>query len=116
MKIKFDLKKYILVIIASIIIASVIYINKSILINSFEQFIFNMMKLKGSSSSAVVPVVISIIMTLIIVSVILLFPVVDLGKKFVVSFKNKKVQLYPIRNIKYIVLFYLLYLLLVFYM
>ena len=47
MKIKFDVKKYILIIIASIIMASNVYFNRNILITSFEQCLYTIFKQQG---------------------------------------------------------------------
>lgn len=100
MKLRFDVKKYILVIIASVIIASDIYINNSILVSSFEQCLYAIIKLDGASSSPILYAIIYIAICFVIICPIFLLPVFDLGKKLVITIKNRTIQLYPIRNIK----------------
>ena len=100
MKIKIDIKKCILIIVASVIFASILYIKNNILITSFEQFLYGTMKLKGSGHSTVLYGIIYVLVSFIIVCSILLLPVADFGKKIVACIKNKTVQLHPIKNIK----------------
>ena len=100
MKIKFDIKKFILVIIAALAFAGVLYVNNNVLIISFEQLLYGVMKLKGSGTSTVLYGVIYVLMSFILICPILLLPVVDFGKKFVINIRNKSFQLYPIKHIK----------------
>lgn len=100
MKIKFDIKKYILVIISAIIFACDLCFNNRILVTSFEQCLFAIMKLEGSSPSPLISTVAYIIICFIILCPILLLPVFDFGKKLIISIKNKSIQLYPIKNTK----------------
>ncbi len=100
MKINFDIKKYILVIIAGIIFACDIYFGNNILIVSFEQCIYTLIKLDGSSGAPIVYAIIYILICSIILCSILLIPVLDFGKRLVITIKNKSIQLYPILNAK----------------
>lgn len=99
-KLNVDFKKYILIIIASLLLACLVYVNNNVLITSFEQVLYGAMKIKGSGPSTVLYCVIYITVSFIIICSILLLPVLDFGKKFEVHFKEKKFQLYPFRNIK----------------
>lgn len=100
MKIRIDIKKCIWIILAALAFAGVLYINNNVLIISFEQLLFGAMKLKGSGASTVLFGVIYVIIAFIIICSILLLPVIDLGKKFIVESNNKNIQLYPIKNVK----------------
>ena len=100
MKFKLNIKKCILILIAGVVIASVIYIDNCALINSFEQIFYHVLKMKGSSSSSIMPVVIYIVVASIIMWVLLLLPVIDFGKKLVIKIKDKFIQIYPFRKIK----------------
>lgn len=97
---KINFKKYILVIVAAIIFASDIYISKNMLVSSFEQCLYAIIKIEGSSSSPVMFALLYIVICFIIICPILLLPVVYLGKKITISIKKKNVQLYPIKNIR----------------
>ena len=98
MKIKIEIKKWILVILGALLFAGVLYFENKVLIISFEQLLFGAMKLKGSGVSTVGAGILYVIIAFIIVCPIFLLPVVDFGKKFVINIKNKKIQLYPIRQ------------------
>lgn len=100
MKFKLDIKKCILILLAGIVFASVIYIDNCALVNSFDQILFHVMKFKGSSSSSVLPAVIYIVIASVIMWVVLLLPVIDLGKKIVIKIKDRCIQLYPFKRIK----------------
>lgn len=100
MKVKLDIKKMILIIIISIIMACNVYFDNRLLISSFEQGVYAVLKMEGSSSSSLIPAIIYIAVCFVIICPILLLPVIDFGKKLVISIKNKIIQLYPIRNIK----------------
>lgn len=100
MKKKIDIKKYILIIIASLLFSYFLYIKNNLFITSFEQCLYGIIKLKGSSSSTILHTVLFVCIVFIIICPILLLPVVDLGKRIVIYIKNKSIQLYPIKNIK----------------
>lgn len=100
MKVKFDIKKSILIIIAAIVFAGVLYVNNKVLIISFEQLLFGLMKIKGSGSSTVLYGFIYIMLAFVIVCPIILLPIIDFGKKIVINIKNKCIHLYPIRRVK----------------
>ena len=100
MKIKIDIKKWWLIILSAIVLAGTMYVKNNILIISFEQLLFGVMKLKGSGVSTVSFGVLYVIFSFIIICPILLLPVIDFGKKIVIKIKKKNIQLYPIKNIK----------------
>lgn len=100
MKIKVELKKWILVFLSAIIFAGTLYVNNKVLIITFEQLLFGVMKLKGSGSTTFLYGLTYILVSFIIICPILLLPIVDFGKKFVINIKNKMLQLYPIKNTK----------------
>lgn len=100
MNVKINIRKSILIIIAALIFALIIYINNNIFITSFEQFIYGIIKIKGSGTSSVIYGFIYVIVSFIITSIILLLPVTDFGKKVIICFKNKYFQLHPIKYIK----------------
>ena len=99
-KIKLDIKKYIWVIVAALTFAGALYANNKVLIISFEQLLFGVIKIKGGGATTVSYGVIYIAIAFVIVCSILLIPVIDFGKKLVVYIKNKTIQLYPIKNVK----------------
>ena len=100
MKIKIDIKKCILILIAGLAFAGVLYVDNRVLISSFDQLLFQAMKFKGSSSSSVVPGTIYVVSFTILMWILLLIPVIDFGKKLTIKVKNKIVQLYPFKKIK----------------
>lgn len=99
MKLKI-IKKLILIIIAALVFAGVLYVNNNVLIISFEQLLFGIMKLKGSGASTVLYGVIYVGLSFIVFCSILLLPVINFGKKIVISIKNKYIQIYPIKYLK----------------
>lgn len=98
MRFKIEIKKWILIILAALVFAGILYCEKKVLIISFEQLLFGVMKLKGSGVTTVAYGVIYVIIAFIIICPILLLPVIDFGKKLIINIKNKKIQLYPIRQ------------------
>ena len=100
MKVKIDIKKSVLVIIAAILFACVLYVNNNVLITTFEQLLYGTTKLKGSGFSTVLYGVTYVLVSFVIICPILLLPIVDFGKEIVIKIKNKKIQLYPVKNIK----------------
>ena len=74
---KINIKKYILIIIAAIIFACDIYFNKNILVSSFEQCLYSVMKIEGSSTSPFIYAIIYIAIFFIIIFPILFFPSFD---------------------------------------
>ena len=101
MKFKFDIKKYIWVILASLVFAGVLYANNEVLIISFEQLLFGLVKIKGGGATTISYGVIYVIVAFFLICPILLLPVLDFGKKFVIKIKNKEIQLYPVKKVKY---------------
>lgn len=97
---KINIKKYILIIIAAIIFACDIYFNKNILVSSFEQCLYSVIKIEGSSTSPFIYAIIYIAIFFIIIFPILFFPTIDFGKRLLVTIKKKIFQLYPIKNVK----------------
>ena len=100
MKLKSYIKKYVLVIVTAFIFAFDLYLDNNLFIDSFEQSLYAVMKLDKASSSSVLPGAVYTVIAFIIISIILLLPVLDFGKKIKVNIKNKSWQVYPIKNIK----------------
>lgn len=100
MKNKIDLKKCIWAMLASLAFAGALYANNKVLIISFEQLLFGLVKIKGGGATTVSYGVLYIIIAFIIICPIVLLPVIDFGKKVVFNIKNKSFQLYPIKKIK----------------
>ena len=100
MRFKIDIKKSIWVILAALIFALILYVKNNVVIMSFEQLLFGVMKLKGSGVSAVGYGVLYVIISFLIICSLLLLPVVDFGKKIIIIIKEKYIQLYPVINIK----------------
>ncbi len=100
MKIKFDIKKYIWIILSALVFAGTLYANNKVLIISFEQLLFGAIKIKGGGVTTISYGVIYIVLSFIIICPILLLPVVDFGKKFIIKFKDKVFELYPIKKVK----------------
>ena len=100
MKKNINIKKYILVIVASIIFAGDIYLNNKMLVTSFEQCLYAIFKIKGSSSSAFLPAFGYILVWFIIICPLLLIPIMDFGRKIIITIKERNIQLYPILNTK----------------
>jgi len=100
MKLKFDVKKHIWIILAALLFAGVLYANNKVLIISFEQLLFGAIKIKGGGVTTITYGVIYVIVSFIIICPILLLPVIDFGKKIVISIKDKRIQLYPIKKVK----------------
>ena len=97
---KIEVKKYIWIILAALAFAGVLHVNNNVLIISFEQILFGVMKLKGSGVTTVLFGFMYIVIAFIIICSMLLLPAIDFGKKFIINIKNRKTQLYPIKNIK----------------
>lgn len=97
---KFNIKKYILIIITCILFGVSVYVNNCVLVSSFEHCLYALVKLDGASSSPFIYAFIYIGVCAIILFPFFLFPVYDFGKKICVTIKSKRIQLYPIRNIK----------------
>ena len=100
MKFKFDIKKYIWVILAALGFAGVLYFENKVLIISFEQLLFGLVKIKGGGATTISYGVMYVIVAFILICPILLLPVVDFGKKIVFKVKDKIFQLYPIKRVK----------------
>lgn len=100
MKIEFDIKKYIWVILAALAFAGTLYFDNKVLIISFEQLLFGLVKIKGGGATTISYGVIYVIVAFIIICPLLLLPVIDLGKKFVINIKDRVFQLYPIKRVK----------------
>lgn len=100
MKIKFDIKKYIWVILAALVFAGALYAENKVLIISFEQLLFGAIKIKGGGVTTISYGVVYIIIAFILICPILLLPIVDFGKKFGIKIKDKFFQLYPIKKVK----------------
>lgn len=100
MKIKIDIKKCIFIILSALAFAGVLYFKNNVLIISFEQLLFGVMKLKGSGATTALFGITYVIIAFIIICPMLLLPVLDFGKKIIISIKDKIIQLYPIKNIK----------------
>ena len=97
---RYNIKKYILIVLAGIIFACDLYFDNHIIITSFEQCIYAIIKLEGSSSSSIVPAIVYIVIASVILCLLFLMPAIDFGKKLVINIKNKCIQLYPIVNTK----------------
>ena len=100
MKFKFYIKKYIWVILAALAFAGTLYFENKVLIISFEQLLFGLFKIKGGGASTVSYGVMYVIVAFLIICPILLLPVLDFGKKFVIKIKNKIIQIYPIKRVE----------------
>ena len=100
MKIKIEIKKWLLIILASLAFAGALYVNNSVLVISFEQLLFGLMKIKGGGVTTISYGVIYVVLSFLIVCSILLLPVIDFGKKLDIKIKNFDIHLYPIRRTK----------------
>ena len=100
MKIKIEIKKWLLIILASLAFAGALYVNNSVLVISFEQLLFGLMKIKGGGVTTISYCVIYVVLAFLVVCSILLLPVIDFGKKLDIKIKNFNIHLYPIRRVK----------------
>lgn len=100
MKIKVEIKKLILIILAALAFAGVLYVNNNVLIISFEQLLFGLMKIKGSGVSTVSYGFFYVVISFIVICPILLLPVIDFGKMLVINIREKNIQLYPFKWVK----------------
>ena len=102
MKKRIQMSKIIPIVLASIIIVFTIYVSNRIYHASFEQYIYNLLKSTGTSSSFLSYSIFYAIIGVIVLCPLFLLPTIDFGKVISINLKrkNKKVQLFPIKNIK----------------
>lgn len=100
MKFKFNIKKYLIVIIGALLLSGVLYANNCVLVYSFEQCMYGLLKIEGSSSAPVLYATMYILVCFIFICPLSLLPVLDFGKKFCINIRNNVWQIYPIKNIK----------------
>jgi len=101
MKKKKNIKKYILLIIASIIITFTLLINLTVYNASFEQYIYSLLKSEGTGQPIPLYKVLLAVIIFIITSFVLIFPTININKKITININDKKeLQLYPIKKIK----------------
>ena len=100
MKKKIKMSKVVLIMLSSIIIVFTIYISHRVYNGTFEQYIFNLFKSRGTSSSFLSYTILYCTLGILLLFPLLLFPVMDVGKKVSIKFRKKRVQIYPIKNVK----------------
>ncbi|MGN1342238.1 MAG: LTA synthase family protein [Bacilli bacterium] len=105
MKRKIDIKKYILIMIASVIIVFGIYLSNNIYNASFDQYIYSLLKSVGTSSSVVMEYAVTLFYAFILFSIfnlLFILPTMDFDKKIIIKNKKKgtQKQIFPIKNIK----------------
>lgn len=102
MKKKKKMSKIIPIVLSSIIIVFTIYISNNIYHASFEQYIYNLLKSRGTSSSFLSFSIFYAVIGVIVLCPLLLLPTLDFGKVISINFKrkNKKIQLFPVKNVK----------------
>ena len=104
MKKKYHIKKYLLVLLAAIMIGLTIIINLTVYNASFEQYIYSLLKVEGTSAPIVPYTVLLGILIVLITFLILILPTINFGKKIVIKISqkniNKEIQIYPIKKLK----------------
>lgn len=102
---KIEIKKYILIIIASAIIVFGTYLSSNIYNASFDQYIYSLLKSVGTSGSALAKYAVTFFYAFLLFSLfnlLFILPTLDFDKKIVIKNKkkNSEKQIFPIKNIK----------------
>lgn len=102
---KIDIRKYILIMIASVIIVFGMYLSNNIYNASFDQYIYSLFKSVGASSSAVAEFAVTMFhafVLFVIFVLIFMLPTLGFNKKLIIKNKkkNSERQIFPIKNIK----------------
>lgn len=99
---KIKVSRFIPIILSSIIIVFTIYVSNRVYHASFDQYIYTLLKSKGSSSSFLSYSLLYGFIGVIILCPLFMIPTIDFGKVISINFKrkNKKIQLFPIKNVK----------------